>query len=129
MKLFEQIDPTIRRDTRYMIMVVAVLTTMMEAVFLIIGKWDITVLWGGLLGACASILNFFLMGLTVQKAVAKEKKDAQALMKASQALRMLMLIVFCVIGASLSCFNLVSVLIPLLFPSIGAKLHGVIVKS
>lgn len=130
MQFLNQIDPTIKRDTKYIALVVGILTVLMESVFLIIGKWDTTVLFGGLLGGCTAILNFFMMGLSVQKAVAKDKKDASGVMKASHGLRMVMLVVICAVAALLpNVFNLVATMVPLLFPSVGAKLHGKIVKS
>ena len=128
-KLIDKIDPVIRKNTLYIAMFVLIGTALMESVFLIIGKWDVTVLWGGLWGAFAAILNFFLMAMMVQKAVTKDKKDAASLMKVSQNLRMLLLVALCAIGAALPAFNLIAVLIPLVFPSIGAKLHSVIVKD
>lgn len=129
MGLFSQIDPTIKRDVKYIAMVVIILTVMMESVFLIIGKWDVTVLYGGLLGAATAMLNFFLMALSVQKAVGKEQKEASGTMKVSHSMRMLMLVVICAVAAMLpAVFNLVAVIVPLLFPSIGARLHGILMK-
>lgn len=130
MQLFSQIDPTIKRDTKYITLVVVILTVLMESVFLIIGKWDVTVLLGGMLGAGMAILNFFMMGMSVQKAVAKDKKEASGVMKVSHSLRMVMLVVICAIAAMLpGVFNLVATMVPLLFPSVGARLHGKIVKT
>lgn len=131
MGFLSQIDPTIRRDTKYIVLVVVILTALMESVFLILGKWDTTVLFGGLLGAATAILNFFMMAMSVQKAVAKEeKKEASGTMKASQSLRMVMLVVICAVAALLpGVFNLIATLVPLLFPSIGAKLYGKIIKN
>lgn len=130
MSFLDKIDPTIKRDTRYIAMVVVLLTVLMEAVFLIIGKWDMTVLFGGLLGAAVAMLNFFLMAMTVQNSLAKDEKDARGAMKVSHSMRMLMLVVVCAIAALLpQVFNLAAVVIPLLFPSIGARLHGVLMKS
>lgn len=130
MQFFSQIDPTIKRDTKYIALVVVILTALMESFFLIIGKWDVTVLLGGLLGAGTAILNFFMMGMSVQKAVAKEKKEASGVMKASHSLRMVMLVAICAIAALLpGVFNLVATMVPLLFPSVGARLHGKIVKT
>ena len=74
MSFLDRIDPTVKKETGYIAVCVAVLTVLMEAVFLVLGYWDITVLWGGLLGAFIAILNFLLMGLTVQKAVADSLK-------------------------------------------------------
>ena len=50
---------------------------MTELVFLIIGKWDYTVLLGNLLSGCAAVLNFLLMGITVQNALSKDEKSAK----------------------------------------------------
>lgn len=125
----EKIDPTVRQETLFIAACVAVLTVLMEAVFLLTGFWDMTVLWGGLLGAFAAILNFFLMGLTVQKAVLKEEKDAKNLMRASQSLRLIMLLGFCAVGATVPAFNLMATLIPLLFPRMGVFLRGFMLKK
>lgn len=130
MSFLTKMDPTVKRDTQYIAMVVVILTVLMEAVFLIIGKWDVTVLFGGLLGAVTAIVNFILMALTVQNSLAKEEKDAKGAMKVSHSMRMLMQVVVCAVAALLpQVFNLISVVVPLLFPSIGARLHGVFMKN
>ena len=129
MRFLDRIDPTVKKETGYIAVCVAVLMLLMEAVFLILGYWDITVLWGGLLGALIAVLNFFLMGLTVQKAVGQEERDAKNLMRGSQSLRMLMQLALCAIGAALPCFNLVAVLVPLLFPRLGVMLRSLTLKK
>ena len=130
MSLFANMDPAVKRDIKYIAMVVAILTVLMEAVFLILGRWDMKVLWGGLLGACVAVLNFFLMGLTVQRAVDKEEKEAKQLMKASQSGRMMMQLAFAAIAAAIpAAFNLLAALLPLLFPRVGVMLHGIIFKE
>lgn len=130
MSLFTNIDPAIKRDIKYIAMVVVILTVLMEAVFLIIGKWNVTVLFGGVLGAATAMLNFVLMALGVQKSLEKEEKDAKAAMKVSHSMRMLMMVVICAIAAMLpGVFNLVATVVPLLFPSVGARLHGKLIKD
>ena len=130
MDFLKKIDPTVKKETLYITAVVGILTVLMEAVFLILGCWDMKVLWGGLLGACVAVLNFFLMGLTVQKAVDKEEKEAKQLMKASQSGRMMMQLAFAAIAAAIpGAFNLLAALLPLLFPRIGVMLRGVIFKE
>lgn len=125
-----KVDPVIKRDIAYIAMVVIILTVLMEAVFLIIGKWDATVLLGGLLGAFTAMLNFSLMAVGVQKSLAKEEKDAKAAMKVSHSMRMLMMVVICAIAALLpQVFHLVATVIPLVFPSLGARLHGFFIKN
>jgi hypothetical protein len=97
---------------------IGILSMVMQAIFLIIGKWNYTVLTGNLLSGGISILNFFLMALTVQSAVNKEEKDAKSTMKASQALRTLMMFVVIVIGVVLPWFSTWTTIIPIFFPRI-----------
>ena len=116
--IVNKIDKTVIKETKYIAYWVILLSLIMESVFLILTKWDYTVLLGNILGGGASILNFFLMGLTVQKAVTMEEKDAKARMKVSQLYRNLMLLVVAVIGVTIKCFNMWAVILPLLFPRI-----------
>lgn len=112
----KKVDSTVLKETRYIALCVIIFSTLMQAVFLVIGKWDYTVLLGNLLTAAASVLNFFLLGLTVQKAVEKEEKEAKNTIKLSQIYRTLFLFVVLVIGIVFSCFNTWAVIIPVFFP-------------
>ena len=49
----QKIDPTVQKETKYIAAVVIVLSAAMEAVFLVLGKWNYTVLLGNALGALA----------------------------------------------------------------------------
>ncbi len=125
-----KIDKTVLKETRYIALWVAILSVLMEAVFLIINKWDYTVLLGNLLGAGAAVGNFFLMGLTVQKAVQKEEeKDAKKLMRISQVYRNLLVIIILVVGICLSVFNTWAVIIPVFFPRISLIFRPVFDKK
>ena len=84
-----KVDPTVRRETLYIAACVLVLSAVMELVFLALQMWDVSVLWGNLLGGAAAVLNYFLMGLTIQHAVGMDAKHAASKMHLSQALRML----------------------------------------
>ncbi len=114
----KKIDPTIIKETIYVSVWVLALSVIMEAVFLIIKRWDYTVLLGNLLTDVAVILNFFLMGLGVQKSLGKEEKEAKKVIRLSQIYRYLILIVFLVIGVVFKCFNNWTVFIPVIFPRI-----------
>ena len=110
------IDPTVRKETLYIAAWTLLLTLLTEAVYLLLRRWDLTVLFGNLLGAAAAVLNFFLMGLTVQKAVGREEKDAANLMRLSQAGRLLLLVLVGLAAALVPLFDLIATLIPLFFP-------------
>ncbi len=112
------LDPTVKKETIYIALWTLILSVLMQAVFLVIGKWDVTVLTGNLLGGAAAVLNFLSMGITVQNAVTKEEKEARELVRTSQTLRMFGLVIVTVIGALVPVFHLWSVVLPLLFPRV-----------
>ena len=119
----KKIDPTVLKETVYITAFTIIFSILMQSVFLIIGKWDYTVLLGTLLGIIATILNFFLMGLTVQNALSKEEKDAKNIMKLSQSGRLFMMFAFALIGYLVPVFNAISVVVPFLFPRIAIMLR------
>lgn len=113
-----KVDRTVKRETIYIGAFVLILSALLEAVFLIIGRWDYKVLCGNLLGGGIATLNFFLLGITVQKALTREADKASDLMKFSKRLRMLLLFAVAIIGVILPVFNTIAVLLPLFFPRI-----------
>ena len=120
--MLAKIDPTVKRMTIYIAVCTLVLSVLMEAVYLVIGAWDFEVLWGNLLGAFVAVLNFFLMGLSIQRSLTLAPEDAKKFMRLSQSLRMLMIIVFCVVCAVLPMTDLVAMLVSQFFPRIGTML-------
>ena len=114
----KKIDATVWKETKYISLLVFLLSVIMQSVFLVIGKWDYTVLLGNLLSSVASVLNFFLMGITIQKALQKEEKDAKTSMKLSQTYRFFLLAVIVAVGVVAPCFNTWAVVIPVFFPRI-----------
>ncbi|MBE6862435.1 MAG: hypothetical protein E7497_06020 [Ruminococcus sp.] len=113
-----KIDGTVIKETKYITVWVIILSVIMEAVFLIIGMWDYKVLLGNIWGAGIAVLNFLLMGITVQKAVMKDEKDAATTMKFSQTMRNAMLLIGAVLGIVLPFFNGAAAIIPFFFPRI-----------
>lgn len=114
----KNIDPTVIKETKYIAVWVMILSVLLQSVFLLIGKWDYTVLLGNLLSGVVVIANFFLMGLTMQKALNKEEKEIKSIMKVSQLYRGLLVLIGLVVGVVLPCFSTWTVIIPILFPRI-----------
>lgn len=114
----KKIDRTVLTETGYIALSVLILSALMQAVFLAVGAWDGAVLLGNLLGGAAAIANFFLMGLTVQAATAKDEKGAKAAMRSSQSLRTVFLFAAAALGVLLPCFDTIASLLPLFFPRI-----------
>jgi hypothetical protein len=119
----KKIDATVLKETKYIALWVVILSALMEAVFLIIGKWDYTVILGNALTAVASVINFLLMGITVQNALGKEEKEAKTAMKVSQLYRMLLMLIVVIIGVVAPCFNIWAVIIPVFFPRVAIAIR------
>ncbi len=111
-------NETVKRECIYIAYFCTILSVLMQAVFVLCGKWDYTVILGNLLSLSLSVLNFYFMGITVQKAVCKEEADARKLMKSSSSIRTAVLFVVIAIGVALPFFNTIAVLVPVFFPRI-----------
>ena len=121
----KKIDPTVKKETLYIALFTLAASAVMEIVFLIVGYWSYRVILGNLLGFAAGVLNFFLMGYTVQEAVLLDEKGAAKKIKLSQSLRLLMVAAFAIAGCVFKCFNPVAMLVPLFFPRIAVTLRPV----
>lgn len=90
---------------------------------------DYTVFLGGICGSFIAVLNFFLMGLTVQKVAASTDEDfARSRMRASYSQRMMLQMLWVVAAIIAPCFQFVAGIVPLLFPGMGIKIMGIIKK-
>ena len=124
-----KIDRIVKKETGFIALVTLLFSAVMQVVFFLLDRWNATVLFGNLLGGSLAVLNFFLMGIGVQRAVGKEEKEARDIMKLSQTLRMMLLFVTVVIGVVLDVFHTVAVIIPLLFPRIAVSLRPIFMKK
>ena len=124
-----KIDKTVLKETGYVLGFIIVLSVLTEAVYLILGKWDVSVLYGNILGAVGAALNFFLLGLTVQSALGKDEKEAKNRMKLSQMLRLLMMFGIAVAGYLIPSVDIVAVVIPFIFPRVAVALRYFFVKK
>ncbi|MPN22408.1 hypothetical protein SDC9_169791 [bioreactor metagenome] len=97
-------------------------------VFFVLGRLDQPVVLGALLGGGFAILNFFVLGLSVQKSVASGNVTrGKLMMTLSYSLRMLAMMGVVVLGLALPYFSWVTVVLPQLFPRLtiaGMQLLG-----
>lgn len=114
-----KIEPAVKLETKHIAIGVAALSVVMELVFLVIGRFDYTVLLGNLLGGCYAVLNFFVMAMAVQKSVHRDTpEEAKLVIQNSYTKRLLVLAAVLIAGFKLPYFNWVAVVIPLFFPRI-----------
>ena len=91
----------------------------MFAVFLLLDRFDQTVLLGGILGAVVSILNFFFMAvcanLAADKAEAQNVKGGQAIIRFSFLIRQVVMWIILFAALKSKLFNIIALLLPLVF--------------
>ena len=122
-------DPSVKREIGYVTLGTLLLTAAEIGVFLAIGKYTADVLYGAILSACAGILNFFLLAVTVTRVLSyppEEEAAAKGLLKLSRTARMFFLLAALAVGAIL--FNWVSTLITIFFPRIIIGVRAAAVK-
>ena len=125
----KKIDRVILKETGYIGLWVLIFSILMQAIFLVVRRWDYTVLLGNLLGYAAAVGNFFLMGLSLQKSLSKDPKDAKSYMQVSHSLRLILLLVIAVVGYTVPFFHLGAVVIPYLFPRVAVALRSCLGKK
>ena len=133
-KMFADVQPAVRKETKKVAIGTFVCVVLMWAVFgighLAVPEqipFDYTVLLAGFIGGMVAVLNFFLMGLTVQKIVSGGSEDqAMKHMKASYRFRTLTQLLWVVLAVALPFLNGAAGIIPLFFPSFGIKLLGML---
>lgn len=93
----------------------AILLAVMFAVFFIIGKFDFTVLYGGLLGGISNILYFLLICLSVNNVLdEKNLNQSKVSIVMSYYTRLTVLGICIAIGLYFDCFHNIAVIIPVL---------------
>lgn len=118
------LDPTVRRESIRMLWSVSAITILMLIIFAFMGYFDMTVVWGALLGAGWAVLNFFLLGISIQKIGDRSPAAARNGMQLSYMLRLLLTGVVVFIGIKLPIFNWIAVVVPLIFPRIAILLFN-----
>lgn len=116
-------DKTVVKETLWVSAWILIFSVIMQAVFAFCGIWNYTVLLGNLLGAMVMILNFFFMGISVQKALAADEKEAKKIIRLSQSMRTLFIFVCVATGVLLPCFSTIATIVPLFFPRIAVALR------
>ncbi len=114
----KSISSAVRKETKYIAVCVVILSIIMQAVFLVLRRWDYSVLLGNILSGTFAVVNFLLMGITVQKAIDTDEKTAKTHIRTSQSLRTFMQFAVAAIGVIAPIFNTAAAIIPLFFPRI-----------
>lgn len=97
----------------------AICTAAMIGAFALLHRFDMTVVWGGIVGALVAIGNFFAMAMgamiAADKAAKEDVKGGKATLKASMTGRLLAMAVILIIFAKSGYCNVIALLIPMVF--------------
>ena len=135
--LLENVQPAVKKETKRVVMITGAGLILMWILFAILHftmpdkvPFDYTVILGGIGGGMIAVLNFFLMGLAVQKAAsATDEGTARMKLKASYSQRFMMMILWVIAAIIAPCFQFVAGIAPLLFPGTGLKFVGIFHKA
>ena len=131
--ILDNVQPAVTKETKRIIKITIVGLILMWILFAVLHfampdkvPLDYTVFLGGIGGGAVAVLNFFLMGLAVQKAAsASDEGTARMKLKASYSQRFLMQILWVILAIVAPCFHFVAGIAPLLFPGTGIKIMGI----
>ena len=113
----EKPQQSIVKETKRIGVGTVIMLVVMLAVYAVLGKFTVGVLLGGLLGSAYAIFNFFLLGMTLQKAASMtDQQMAHMKVRSSYSTRMIGMLILAVVAFALPFVEGVPCLIALLFP-------------
>ena len=123
MSIMDNVQPAVKKETGKVAAITGIGLILMWIVFGVLHAFmpqkvpfDYTVFLGGAVGGCVAVLNFFFMGLAVQKAAAATDEDTA---------RMMIQMLWVILAIVAPCFHFVAGIVPLLFPGTGIKIAGI----
>ena len=122
-------DKTVKKETGILLAGTLILSAVMTLIFVLVGKFNYTVVTGALLGGLASVLNFFLMGIVIQNVVHDDPETAKKKIQLSYTVRSFALLVILGLGVYLPYFHWLSVLLSALFPRVTILLRSIVLKK
>ena len=113
----EKPQQSIVKETRRIGVGTVIMLVVMLAVYAVLGKFTVGVLLGGLLGSAYAIFNFFMLGMTLQKAASMtDQQMAHMKVRSSYSTRMIGMLILAVVAFALPFVEGIPCLIALLFP-------------
>lgn len=138
-----KIQAPVKQETKKIAVGVAILSAIMLIVFALIKRFDMTVLWGTLLGGGYAVLNFFFMAMSVQHAAEQmdgvtlppeeetaegeapapkeelpQQKAARSIVQRSYTIRLVLTALVAILAVKSPVFHAVPAILALFFPRI-----------
>ena len=105
----------IKNDIKKLSIYVLIMTVIMVGIFAAVRCFDMSVVWGAILGYAAAMANFILLAITLTKSLGKAEHATRTI-GLSYVLRMVLIAAVVILAIKLPFINYVAAVIPLIFP-------------
>lgn len=124
-----KIDKTVWKETGIVALGTVILSAVMLVVYSAVSEFEMKMLYGAVFGSFVSILNFFFMAYTLQKAVEIDadeedrEEKVKLKIKVSYSVRSMIYVLSLAAALFSGVFDTIALLIPALFPQIVARIR------
>jgi NADH:ubiquinone oxidoreductase subunit 6 (subunit J) len=129
-----KVDKVVRKETFHIAVGILVCSAITQILFALFGKFSLAVLLGSIYGGIVALLNFFLMGLTVQSVTKIEDTNmAKKKMQFSYSVRQLGLMLLVgggmYIAVNIGVFHWLPILLAVFYPRLTIVFVGLFNKE
>ena len=125
-----KLDPAVKKESAFIALSTLVGAVLVQLVFLLLGRWDFSVLLGGIIGWAIAAANFFFMSVTVQRAVASgDEVRAKQMMSLSYTVRTFILLGVIALSLLLDAIHWIPVVAAVFFPRIAIFIRQLLEKQ
>lgn len=120
-------DPEVKKEIKFMALGCALCSAVVMLVFVIIGKFDLSVLFGSLVGYVLAVGNFILMSYGVVKALETgDEASAKLKMRSSYIWRTIVMLAVMALAIAFEAVHWVPVVVSVFYPRIIITARGII---
>lgn len=122
-----KLDPEVKKEIKFMALGCAACSAAVVLVFALIGKFELSVLWGTLVGYVLAVGNFILMSYGVVKALETGDEAAAKLkMRSSYIWRTIVMLAVMALSIAFEFVHWIPVLISVFYPRIIITARGIL---
>ena len=112
-----KIAPAVKKETTHIALGTSIGVVIMLIVFAVLHRFNAGVLVSALIGGALAVINFFMLGITVQKiSDGQSTERGRKWMQFSYNMRMLVMVVWLIIAITVPFLNWVAAAVPMLMP-------------
>ena len=112
-----KIAPAVKKETTHIALGTSIGVVIMLIVFAVLHRFNAGVLVSALIGGALAVINFFMLGITVQKiSDGQSEERGRKWMQFSYNMRMLVMVVWLIIAITVPFLNWVAAAVPMLMP-------------